>query len=746
MIQDILSIYQKNCRNEILNSITRNNKTLVIKSPTGSGKTVILLSVIDKYLNDGGNACFVWLCPGTGDLEQQSKKSMEEKCPNLETRELSDVLSSGFELGATYFINWEQIVNKSNVALKPAERRNLYKRIGDAHRNHIEFIVIVDEEQTNDTTKAQNVLDAIDAKKEIRMSATARRRPTCDFYEIKEQDVIDEGFISKAIVINEDLSKYKVTNENEVEVLINLALNKRIEIAKEYEKIFEEGKIGFKVNPLIIIQFPSSSNKLIEDVEDFLAKKNITYDCFLSKWMADAKDKINLGLDPDWEISDNDAAPFVLLMKQAISEGWDCPRAKILVKLRDNMDEDFEIQTIGRIRRMPDRKHYGINTLDYCYLYTLDDKYVESVRQSTNNLYEIRECKLKEDFKNVILTKELKHSDTGEVDPKVALKSLVKHFKTKYSTGDSKKENIKKLEEGTYNLSKDIVLNVREGEFATFEDLREDDPLQNTKIHFGVDTSKYGYRMMNAIAHISSSCGIRSDICKILLRRLFLRNENYSSLILSLSLHEYYAFVINNEIKLKDDFREAANELTKQLYLHLDPITEDFKIPETEKIKFDPTERATSPMKKNVYEGYTQQMLAGNLRWKSERMLEKYCENSSKVEWIYKNGNVGIEYFCVVYCDNFGKEWSFYPDYIIKLNDGTIWIIETKGGENKDGESQNIDKKSLNKFESFKIYASKHSNIKWGFVRNYNDNLYLNNTEYVDSMNDKKWLPIEELF
>ena len=33
-------------------------------------------------------------------------------------------------------------------------------------------------------------------------------------------------------------------------------------------------------------------------------------------------------------------------MKQAISTGWDCPRAKILVKLRENMTETFETQTI----------------------------------------------------------------------------------------------------------------------------------------------------------------------------------------------------------------------------------------------------------------------------------------------------------------------------------------------------------------------------------------------------------------
>lgn len=60
-------------------------------------------------------------------------------------------------------------------------------------------------------------------------------------------------------------------------------------------------------------------------------------------------------------------------MKQAVATGWDCPRAKILVKLREGMGDVFTIQTIGRIRRMPEHKHYSNELLDYAYIYTFDD-------------------------------------------------------------------------------------------------------------------------------------------------------------------------------------------------------------------------------------------------------------------------------------------------------------------------------------------------------------------------------------
>lgn len=57
----------------------------------------------------------------------------------------------------------------------------------------------------------------------------------------------------------------------------------------------------------------------------------------------------------------------------------------------------------------------------------------------------------------------------------------------------------------------------------------------------------------------------------------------------------------------------------------------------------------------------------------------------------------------------------------------------------------NIDKQVQNKFNAFKMYAEQN-NIKWGFVRDRDTELYFNNTKYVDNMNDDNWRPINELF
>lgn len=78
------------------------------------------------------------------------------------------------------------------------------------------------------------------------------------------------------------------------------------------------------------------------------------------------------------------------------------------------------------------------------------------------------------------------------------------------------------------------------------------------------------------------------------------------------------------------------------------------------------------------------------MRSTSEILFEQYCERHPDIDWIYKNGDTGQQYFSIVYIDGLQKQWLFYADYIIKMKNGYIWVIETKGGESK-GVDKNID-------------------------------------------------------
>ena len=90
------------------------NKKILIQSPTGSGKTIMMIDYIDNYLDNFSNTIFVWLTPGEGGLVRQSKEKMDKYCPNRKTKELSDILIGNFEENDTVFINWEKLTKESN--------------------------------------------------------------------------------------------------------------------------------------------------------------------------------------------------------------------------------------------------------------------------------------------------------------------------------------------------------------------------------------------------------------------------------------------------------------------------------------------------------------------------------------------------------------------------------------------------------------------------------------------------------
>ena len=71
------------------------------------------------------------------------------------------------------------------------------------------------------------------------------------------------------------------------------------------------------------------------------------------------------------------------------------------------MDETFEIQTLGRLRRMPKAKHYGKDILDCSYLYTFDEEYKRSVIAAKEG-FETKRLFLKKEPKSIRLKKEIK--------------------------------------------------------------------------------------------------------------------------------------------------------------------------------------------------------------------------------------------------------------------------------------------------------------------------------------------------
>ena len=140
---------------------------------------------MDTYLtNVSANTAFIWLCPSKGNLEEQSREKMMQFAPSIATQNLFDALLNGFAPGTTTFINWELVTKRGNTAIRDGERKNLFDRIADAHRAGVEFIVIIDEEHSNNTAKAKTIIDAFASKNIVRVSATAIENKRYEFFEI----------------------------------------------------------------------------------------------------------------------------------------------------------------------------------------------------------------------------------------------------------------------------------------------------------------------------------------------------------------------------------------------------------------------------------------------------------------------------------------------------------------------------------------------------------------------------------
>lgn len=709
---------------------TTSKQVITVKAPTGAGKTIILIKYVDEFLkNTAGNTAFVWLCPGKGNLEEQSKARMEEVTPHIDTRNLMYSMMAGFEPGSVTFINWELVTKRGNTALKDSERSNLFEKIAEAHKDGTEFVVIIDEEHLNNTKKADDVINAFVAKNTIRVSATANKVPHQEYYEISEEDVIDAGLITKAIYVNEGVDDSKEI-QDDYEYLLDLADEKRKAIAKAYEKE------DVNVRPLVLIQFPMGQPETIKAVEKKLAGMGYTYDNgMVNIWMSDEK------IVSD-DLTDLDGSPSFLLMKQAISTGWDCPRAKILVKLREGGSEDFQIQTIGRIRRMPEGKHYGMNILDYCYIYTLDTQYKIGLLSSLDKAYQVRRLFLRDEAKGFTLTKEMRDLDFDGLGERETLEKVYDYFKKSYKLGSDKNINRENLEAGGYDFSHEIDSKILQGVFRTTESLAQGSTDNRIKVKTTVNTHTHGIYLLHSVDEIKKVTGMQSQKVKNILRRMFSKGKKKKYKLIELENSDFYAFVINNVKQLKIDFKKVTSQMGgTQLSLKLEPKVTQFCIPEMEVYKFSEVKHRTL-MRMNAYREYTNEFVTDKTRSLPERLFERYCENNDKVEWVYKNGDTGQQYLSIVYMDGISKQWLFYPDYIVHLKDGTDWIIETKGGESS-GHSKNIDMQIENKFIAFKQYAKKY-NLHWGFVRDIDEELFINNTEYVEDMSDDSWKPLEE--
>ena len=724
-----LKEFQLNAVKSLFEAMATPARDIILKSPTGSGKTIILTYFMHQYIQSYPKTVFVWLTPGKGNLEEQSKAKMDKYIHASQTKLLSDVMTSGFEENDSCFINWEKLTKKGNNALKDSERTNFLEHIQNALNGGIRFVIIVDESHQNNTIKADEIIQYFHTDKIIRCSATPKDIAKAEIIEIPEEEVIAAGLIKKMLVINQDFPQ-TIETEDQTAFLLERALQKQRKLRAAFLQRNTD------INPLIVVQIPNKSETLQDGVERYLETQGLTYENGqLAVWLSDQHENLE-GID------EPNATTSAVIIKQAVATGWDCPRAHILVKLRDNMDETFEIQTIGRIRRMPEAKHYESDLLDSCYLYTLDEKFTAGVKMALDK-GALNACTLflKNEYKDVTLTSEQRTMVTSTRNPQKALQAIVAYAGQELGIDTDKTENRTRLQTAGYELSENIVKHTLSGETATLDFAAAD--MNAIAVTEKLNTHTHGRDYHQKVGKIGLEIGMEYSYMNTIIRKLFDKNFKYSRKILALEPREVYAFVINNADRLRHLVREAMAYELAQLQLEFQQKSYyEFRIPQACLFTYNGDAKTQLVMKKNVYQNY---LSSAAPRSMPEVKFEKYCERSDSVEWWYKNGDKGNEYFSIVYVDNSNRQKLFYPDYIISVN-GELWIIETKGGFDRSGNSQDIDLYTPKKFGVLKAYLEEHG-LKGGIVRNdaTTDELCICMDHYSDDISSDDWAILSDV-
>jgi len=682
------------------------NKVCVFQSPTGSGKTVMVAKFIEEIIKElpETDLCFLWVSIGKGDLHKQSKKSLErifDGFPNVNLLEEEFFGSRNYiEQNEVVVVNWEKLYSKYASGENKGEWKNKVMREGEGinfievletTREKRKIVLIIDESHyASDAQRTNELRQIISADVTLEMSATPKIQPTAQdiakgnakFVYVDPKDVIEEGMIKKELIINENLEKLVDDEKTSQDIIIEAAYNKRLELKEAYKNA------GSNINPLCLIQLPNAEAGVAkkEVIEAFLADKGITEtNGKLAVWLSEEKSD---SLD---QISDFESEVEFLLFKQAIDTGWDCPRAHILVKLRDIQSYTFEVQTVGRILRMPEQMHYEDENLNTGFIFTNLQKITVQKEDYNPNIIKHLKSVRKPIYKPLLLSSYYKSRvdfgditfsfgktleevfcnafgieinptmvNTAENGDKIKAKGLTTDITTyKESLLTDKKITGKEFDEitGVLNDSDDrtalakLADNDLQDMFSSIikENLSGFAPKRSVPTVRGAIYQwfkKYlgiNYQMENGIIHI---------------QYLFLHDKNLATFSRLLSeATGLYKPIKKAEVKAKIEETVYDWDIKKE---------EFFNQHTDEKLDY----------KLCIYEPC---YLAKD-RSTPEKEFEKYLETKAdKVEWWFKNGVSKKDFFGIKYEEN-DLPQTFYPDYIIQLTSGKVFIGDTKAG------------------------------------------------------------------
>lgn len=373
----------------------RNKDRLVafaLSAITGAGKTV-MASAVFEALFDGSEefefeadptAVVLWVTDDP-NLNQQTRYRIMEASDRLGSSRLV-VIEEKFDRelldpGKVYFLNRQKLTGKTFITTSNKRTHTLWETIGntigdpartlylvldEAHRGMRPAAARAAEERDRSTTVLRLVnghdgtppapiVWGISATVERFNEAMkgAKNRTTLPNLVVDNAAVQASGLLKDTITL--DLPEESGAFET---VLAREAAKACREASKLWEAYADQEQLPEPVRPLLVVQVPNKPSA--SEIKQLLDTIYDEWDGLPSNAVANV-----FGEHTDQQYGSH-MAPYiapqdveeathvrVLLAKDAISTGWDCPRAETLISLRPAKDRTHITQLLGRLIRTP---------------------------------------------------------------------------------------------------------------------------------------------------------------------------------------------------------------------------------------------------------------------------------------------------------------------------------------------------------------------------------------------------------
>lgn len=382
-----------------------------LTAPTGAGKTVIATAILEKLLFGGGiqspnkNLTVLWLTDDPSLNEQSRDKIL--KASSLIQPSQIEMIDSTYdrevlEPGRIHFINIGRLAQgaTSHIATGDSRRWSLWETIGNtvARRNR-DFLFIVDEAHRGSEVKSgdkktimRTILDGgpvefpdgAGGKKTIvnlpvgimlGISATpkkfedAMKATDVDGNNVAERTLFkvaadtakvrDSGMIKDLINVN-----HPNDNQPTDDTLVRAAVRDLVNYTKLWEQEGATSAGAHAVKPLLVVQVPDKVSEATlgnlvasmtaewNGLQQETGKPSVIVHSFGEKKHIDLPDGRMVPYMAPQNIEENQHVR-VVLFKSALTTGWDCPRAEVMVSLRAAKEYTSIAQLIGRMVRTP---------------------------------------------------------------------------------------------------------------------------------------------------------------------------------------------------------------------------------------------------------------------------------------------------------------------------------------------------------------------------------------------------------